>query len=172
MVEEKPKTEAKEKSKVEIKKETIIQKPANLLEKPIQTESLNNSLKSSISIGNSAKSETIFQTKSSKGTSKETKTEQLKEVKNIGQLLKNYEVLIHPLISEKAVNMIETQNKLTFVVNKKSSKQDIKNAIEQLYNVKINKINTVNDLKGRKKAIVKLDPKFKASDIATKLGVI
>jgi ribosomal protein L23 len=41
-----------------------------------------------------------------------------------------------------------------------------------MYNVKISKINVVRDMKGRKKAIVKLDKKFKADEVAMKLGVI
>jgi large subunit ribosomal protein L23 len=86
--------------------------------------------------------------------------------------LKDYEILVHPLVSEKAVNMIESQNKLTFIVNNKTNKKDVRKAIENLYKVKVDEVRITNDLKGRKKAIVKINKAFKADDIATKLGVL
>jgi ribosomal protein uL23 len=82
------------------------------------------------------------------------------------------EVLYFPLISEKAVGAIEAQNKITFIVNKKASKTDVKNAVEKLYGVKIESVNTMRDPQGRKKAIVRLNKAFKAQELATKLGVI
>ena len=99
------------------------------------------------------------------------------EVKNESILAKtatlhDMEVIIHPLVTEKAVNMIEAENKITFIVNDNSSKTDIKKRVEEAYGVKVVKINIVRDMKGRKKAIVKLDKKFKASELATKLGVL
>jgi len=90
----------------------------------------------------------------------------------MSETLKVHEVLIHALISEKAVNMIEAENKLCFIVNQKAGKKDVKNAIESIYKVKVDKVNVLRDLKGRKKAIVKLNKAFKASDVAIKLGVL
>ncbi len=86
--------------------------------------------------------------------------------------LQDMEVIIHPLVTEKAVNMIEAENKLTFIVNDNSSKPEIKKVLEEAYGIKIVKVNIIRDMKGRKKAIVKLDKKFKASELATKLGVL
>jgi large subunit ribosomal protein L23 len=86
--------------------------------------------------------------------------------------LEGEEIILYPLITEKAVGMIESQNKLSFVVNKKASKSDVKNAIEKSYGVKVDSVNALRDMKGRKKMIVKINPKFKADDIAMKLGVI
>lgn len=82
------------------------------------------------------------------------------------------EVILHPLVTEKAVNMIEAENKLTFIVNDNTSKPEIRKVLQEAYGVKVDKVNVVRDMKGRKKAIVKLDKKFKASEIATKLGVL
>ncbi|MDD5148210.1 MAG: 50S ribosomal protein L23 [Candidatus ainarchaeum sp.] len=82
------------------------------------------------------------------------------------------EVLLYPLITEKAVNMIESENKICFVVEKTANKSDVKKAVEMLYNVKVDSVKTLNDLKGRKKAIVKINKKFKADELATKLGVL
>jgi ribosomal protein uL23 len=86
--------------------------------------------------------------------------------------LKEYEIIIHPLISEKAVNMIETENKICFIVNDKANKKEIKETIEKLHKVKVENVNIIRDRKGRKKAIVKLKKEFKAGDIAIKLGVL
>lgn len=78
----------------------------------------------------------------------------------------------YPLITEKSVGLIEKENKLVFVVDKSATKADIKKAVEELYNVKVDSVNTMISLKGRKKAYVKLKPGFKASDIATKLKIM
>ena len=86
--------------------------------------------------------------------------------------LKEYEVIIHPLISEKAVNMIEAENKICFIVNEKADKKKVKETVEKLYKVKTENIRMLRDRKGRKKAIVKLKKEFKAGDVAIKLGVL
>jgi ribosomal protein uL23 len=86
--------------------------------------------------------------------------------------LHDMEVILHPLVTEKAVNMIEAENKLTFIVNDTASKTEIRKVLEEAYGIKVVKVNVIRDMKGRKKAIVKLDKKFKASELATKLGVL
>ena len=86
--------------------------------------------------------------------------------------LADLEVLIHPLVTEKAVNMIEAENKITFIVADTADKKSVKKGIEEAYGVKVDKINIVRDMKGRKKAIVKLKKEFKAQDLATKLKVL
>lgn len=74
-------------------------------------------------------------------------------------------------MTEKAVGQIEGQNKLTFIVNLKANKYKVKSAIEELYEVKVDKVNLLITSKGLKKAFVKLKPEFKASDLAIKLGI-
>ncbi len=81
-------------------------------------------------------------------------------------------ILLYPLVTEKAVNMIEGQNKLSFVVDDRADKKSVKEEIERLYTVKVRKVNVVRDTKGRKKAIVQLSKESKASEVAMKLGVI
>lgn len=81
------------------------------------------------------------------------------------------QVIKHPLITEDAVSLIETENKLTFIVDLRAKKRDIIRAVESLYEVEVEKINTVITPNGTKKAYVKLTPDFKASDLAVKLGV-
>ncbi|MBU0636293.1 50S ribosomal protein L23 [Candidatus Micrarchaeota archaeon] len=80
--------------------------------------------------------------------------------------------LYYPLITEKAVGMIESQNKLAFVVRDSATRTEIKQVVEEQFQVKVVGINLVRDRKGRKKVFVKLDKKFKAGDIAIKLGVL
>ncbi len=81
-------------------------------------------------------------------------------------------IVQHPLVTEKAVGLIERENKLVFVVDKSATKHEIKKEIEALYGVKVATVNTMISLKGKKKAYVKLKPEYKASDVATKLKVL
>lgn len=92
--------------------------------------------------------------------------------KKIGAQTALGETLFYPLITEKAVGMIESQNKLGFVVRESANKEEIKKAVENRFEVKVVGVNLIRDRKGRKKAFVRLDKKFKAGDIAIKLGVI
>ena len=76
-----------------------------------------------------------------------------------------------PIVTEKAVMMIEAQNVLTFSTDKNKTKDEIKKEIEEIFEIKIEKIRTL--IKGNKKyAYVKLKKEFPAIDIATKLGII
>ena len=84
----------------------------------------------------------------------------------------NKRVIQYPLMTEKAVNLIEKENKLAFIVDNKSNKTEVKNAIEKLYGVKVESINLLITPKGLKKAYVRLNPDYKASDLAIKLGIL
>ena len=54
-----------------------------------------------------------------------------------------YKIIKNPLATEKAVRLMETENKLIFVVNRKSTKKQIKQAIEEMFKVKVMKVNTL-----------------------------
>ncbi|WP_297509620.1 50S ribosomal protein L23 [Thermococcus sp.] len=82
-----------------------------------------------------------------------------------------YKVIIRPLVTEKAVSLIERENKLTFIVDRRATKADIKRAVEEMFNVKVEKVNTLITMKGEKKAYVKLKPEYDASEIAARLGL-
>ncbi len=75
------------------------------------------------------------------------------------------------VVTQDAVSLIERENKLTFIVDINATKRDIKLAVERIYEVKVEKVNTLITPRGEKKAFVKLAPDYKASDIATRLGV-
>jgi large subunit ribosomal protein L23 len=83
-----------------------------------------------------------------------------------------YDVILYPLMTESASIMVEKENKLVFIVSLKASKIDIKKAMEELYEVKVEEINTQITPQGEKKAFIKLHPDFKATDVAIKLGIL
>jgi large subunit ribosomal protein L23 len=83
-----------------------------------------------------------------------------------------WDILLHPLLTEKAIGKIEKENKLVFIVNRNSSKKQIEWAMEKAFEVKVDKVTTMIDRKGRKKAWIKLSKEFSAADIATRLGML
>ena len=76
-----------------------------------------------------------------------------------------------PIVTEKAVMMIESQNVLTFTVSQKMTKTEIKEEMEKVFKVKVDKVRTMIKL-NKKYAYVKLNKKNPAIDVATKLGII
>ncbi|KON34426.1 50S ribosomal protein L23 [Candidatus Bathyarchaeota archaeon] len=82
------------------------------------------------------------------------------------------DIIYYPLMTESASLMVEMDNKLIFIVNLKAHKNDIKRAVEELYDVKVQKVTLLITPQGEKKAFVKLQPDFKASDVAIKLGLL
>ncbi len=81
-------------------------------------------------------------------------------------------MLMYPLMGEKATILRESQNRLTFIVNNKATKRDIKESIETLYDAKVVKVNVMTTSDGRKKAHIKLDPKYDAEEISSHFGVL
>ena len=75
------------------------------------------------------------------------------------------------VVTEKAVMMIESQNVLTFEVSTKMNKSEIKKEIESIFEVKVDTVRTL--IRSNKKyAYIKLNKKYLAIDVATKLGII
>ncbi|MFH1682404.1 MAG: 50S ribosomal protein L23 [Candidatus Woesearchaeota archaeon] len=83
-----------------------------------------------------------------------------------------HQIIKFPLSTEKSIRQIEFDNKLTFVVNKKANKREIKRAVEELFKVKVLKVNVQNSFSGQKKAYIKLSPESLASDVSAELGLI
>ena len=81
-------------------------------------------------------------------------------------------VIVYPMMSEDTVKLIETENKITFIVRREASKLDIWRAVEELYEVKVSQVHTVITPEGKKKAYVRLGPESKASELAVKLGIL
>ena len=74
-----------------------------------------------------------------------------------------------PVTTEKAIMMIERDNILTFIVDKRLNKVDIKKKIEELFDVKVRHVR-IQIKDNKKRAYIQLKKDFPAIDIATKLG--
>jgi large subunit ribosomal protein L23 len=57
------------------------------------------------------------------------------------------DIIIKPVITEKTMGLME-ENKYTFIVDKRANKIQIKKAIEELFDVEVDKVRTMN-LKGK-----------------------
>jgi large subunit ribosomal protein L23 len=80
-------------------------------------------------------------------------------------------MIIAPYITEKTFNMIEKENKLTFIVTERTTKKQISQALFALYESDVREVNTSRTIQG-KKAIVKFQSPQGARDLATKLGLV
>ncbi len=78
---------------------------------------------------------------------------------------------LKPIVTEKAVMLIESQNVLTFKMGLGTGKEQIKKEVEELFDVKVERIRVMNR-NSKKYAYVKLNSKHPAIDVATKLGLI
>ena len=86
--------------------------------------------------------------------------------------LKPHQVILYPLMTERSVNMIENENKLVFAVDRRATKTDIEYAVKTLYEVEVERVNTLISRDNNKKAFVKLKPEFDATDLAVRLGIL
>ena len=59
--------------------------------------------------------------------------------------MNNYRDIIKaPIITEKTANLAENNNTITFSVDVKANKTQIKQAIEKIFNVEVESVNTIN----------------------------
>jgi large subunit ribosomal protein L23 len=77
----------------------------------------------------------------------------------------------HPLVTEKAMNEMDFQNKLQFVVDLEASKPEIRDAVEDRYEVGVENVNTQVTMNGEKKATVRLSEDDDAQEVASRIGV-
>ncbi|AZK44068.1 50S ribosomal protein L23 [Erysipelothrix piscisicarius] len=71
------------------------------------------------------------------------------------------DIIVRPIVTEKTVAMQQNDNKVTFEVAKGSNKIEIRQAIEEIFNVKVEKINVINVLP-RKKRVGRYEGQTKA----------
>lgn len=83
-----------------------------------------------------------------------------------------FKILRYPLVTERTVNLIDRENKIVFIVDRKADKRQIKEAFEKLFEVKVEKVRTLITPEGEKKAFIKLSKGYNARDVAAKLGII
>jgi len=80
-------------------------------------------------------------------------------------------VIKYPFITEKATLSMEKSNTLQFLVGREARKEQIKKAVQDMYNVKVIKVTTMITPRGEKKALVTLSPENSAEEIASRLGI-
>jgi large subunit ribosomal protein L23 len=82
-----------------------------------------------------------------------------------------HSVILRPYITEKTFNLIEKENKLTFIVSDNASKKDVNEAIKTMYEGNVKEVNIFRTIQG-KKAIVKFTKNDEARELATRLGLV
>ena len=60
------------------------------------------------------------------------------------------DIIIEPVVSEKAYDGIDMLNAYTFLVDKRANKTENRLAVEEIFDVKVRKVNTINR-KGKKR---------------------
>ena len=81
-----------------------------------------------------------------------------------------HRIVLHAYVTEKAMDEMERQNKLEFVVDRRANRAEIKRAIEELYSCKVQKI-TTKIVRIGKIATVRFRPEYSAEDIGSRAGV-
>lgn len=80
-------------------------------------------------------------------------------------------IIKRPYVTEKTFALVESENRICFIVEQTASKKKITEAIKELYNQKAIDINTARTVYG-KKAFAKFENTEKARDLATKIGML
>ncbi|MFX1415188.1 MAG: 50S ribosomal protein L23 [Promethearchaeota archaeon] len=81
------------------------------------------------------------------------------------------QVIIRPVVTEASLEAVDSHNRLTFFVDRRANKNTIRWAVESLYEVVVEKVNTMIMPDGQKKAFVRLAPDYSAAEVATNLGI-
>jgi large subunit ribosomal protein L23 len=80
-------------------------------------------------------------------------------------------IIKYPNVTEKAMNEMDFQNKLQFVVDTDASKPEIRDALEAQFDISIDSVNTQLTPEGTKKATVRLSEDDDAQEVASRIGV-
>jgi large subunit ribosomal protein L23 len=87
------------------------------------------------------------------------------------QLEKAFSIVRMPYVTEKTFRLIEQENKMVFLVSREATKASVKEAVETIYGVNVEKVNLMTTRDG-KEAFVRLSDKTPAAELASKLGVL
>jgi len=82
------------------------------------------------------------------------------------------DIILYGINNERSVRIMEKDNTLTFRCRNEATKTEIRKAFLELYGEKIDKINTVNTVKGYKKAYVRLSEQGVALKVASEKGIL
>jgi large subunit ribosomal protein L23 len=83
----------------------------------------------------------------------------------------SHAVVKYPLVTEKAMNAMDFDNKLQFVVRDDASKREIATAVSERFDVDVDDVNTQTTMGGHKKAVVALAEDDDAQEVASRIGV-
>lgn len=82
-----------------------------------------------------------------------------------------WDIVKHPHLTEKSMEIVDEENKIVLIVDERSTKPQIQDAVEDLFDVEVASVNTL--IHGNeKKAYVKLTEDYDAMDVATRLGML
>ncbi len=54
------------------------------------------------------------------------------------------DIIFEPVVSEKSYDLIQDYNTYTFVVDKRANKTEIKQAVAEIFDVRVTRVNTIN----------------------------
>ncbi|SEH53233.1 MULTISPECIES: 50S ribosomal protein L23 [Halopenitus] len=80
-------------------------------------------------------------------------------------------IIEHPIVTEKAMDEMDFDNKLQFLVDIDATKGDVRESIQDRYDVTVTNVNTQITPKGTKKATVTLSADDDATEVASRIGV-
>lgn len=80
-------------------------------------------------------------------------------------------ILQYPLVTEKAMNDLDFENKLEFIVHIDATKGDIAESVADRFDVTVADVNTQITPKGKKKATIELGPDDDAEEVISRIGV-
>ncbi len=63
----------------------------------------------------------------------------------------DYSVIVRPIVTEQGMHFANVKGAYAFEVNKKANKAEIKNAVERIYGVKVEKVRTANRIGKRRR---------------------
>lgn len=109
----------------------------------------------------------------------EEKKVETTEIKWRKATIRDYEIIKNPIVTEKTQNLQMNNNTIILEVQNDADKDEIKSAVEAIFNVKVDKVNTVTVAKkakrvgryngftkGYKKAYVKINKNYDLAEIA------
>jgi len=85
--------------------------------------------------------------------------------------MSSHPVIKYPHVTEKAMNKMDFENKLLFIVHPDATKGDITEAVSTQFDVEVERVNTQLTMDGDKKAEVLLSADDDAQEVASRIGV-
>jgi large subunit ribosomal protein L23 len=85
--------------------------------------------------------------------------------------MSTHDVIKHPHVTEKAMDKMDFQNKLLFIVHVDATKAEISDAIEAQFDVTVENVTSMVTMDGNKKAEVTLSEADDAQEVASRIGV-